>query len=340
MSQNANRVLKRKLDPAEAMVPDAHVHAYCFTYFNYTDEIERALQGCGADYGSYIAERCPSTGRPHLQGYLYWKNKKRGSALLAKFPGTSGANWRVAFGDASSNTVYTTKLDTALAPPVTWGVKPMDASAKGAAGSVAVKEKYKRILQLARAGDFDTIEDEFPYEMYAQKKKIVSHYQDAMSDSVPKVIDGDMPGVWVIGPPGAGKSATARGIAEVDYGCADPYVKTCKDFWWTGYKFQNTVILDDFDPTCKDLTHEFKTWIDRYKVNVRIHHGMLAINPKHFIVTSQYEIDQCFEDPEVAAAMARRFPKVVRMTKEDGVEIAEAARRRFEEPEAAEVFGI
>jgi len=329
MSKNANR------DSSEAMVPGAHVHAYCFTHFNYTDEIEKALQECGADYGSYIAEACPTTGRPHLQGYLYWRNKKRGSALIREFP---GGNWRVAFGDASSNTVYTTKLDTALAPPVTWGVKPMDSTAKGAAGAEKVKEKYKRILALARAGDFDTLEDEFPYEFYQQKDKMIRHFQDAKVSSVPKEHDGDMPGVWIVGGAGNGKSATARAIALSDYGCDDPYIKPCNNIWWTHYQFQDTVILDDLDPTCQTLSHEFKTWIDRYKTIVRIHHGMLAINPRNFIVTSQYEIADCFDDPEVVAAMTRRFPKVIRMTQEDGDEIRHAKRARL--MTAEDYFGV
>lgn len=325
-----------KKDASYLAVPKAHTRAYIFTHFNYTEAIEQQLQACGADYGVYRAEACPTTKRPHLQGFLYWKNKKKGSALIKEFP---GASWRIARGDVSSNYAYCSKPDTALAETVEWGVKPLDQDEKGAKGAEAKQDKAKRLLAFARAGDFKACEEEDATYFLNNKKRLVEHFNDFMSDSVPDEHDGDMPGVWIVGPAGAGKSNLARQMAREHFGCTKPYIKTCKDYWWTGYKFQDTIILDDLDPTCNTLTHEFKTWIDRYACNVRIHHGMLNINPKNFVITSQYEIDQVFEDPEVAAAMARRFPTIIRMSKQDGDDLRDNKKRKYEAPTPQEAFG-
>lgn len=321
-----------KKDAAWRAVKGAHVHAYCFTHFNYTDEIEKALQDFGADYGIYKPEACPTTGKPHLQGYLYWRNKKRGNVILDAFP---GGEWRVCYGSTAKNFVYCSKKETAIGPVVEWGVKPMDQTSKGIAGGNAVKEKWRAVMALAKTGDFAAIEEEYPEIIFHYKKKVVDHYQDAMNDSVPDEHDGDMPGVWIVGGAGCGKSNTARRMAREVYGCSKPYIKPCNNIWWTNYRFQDTVILDDLDPTCATLTHEFKTWIDRYATLVRIHHGLLNINPKNFIITSQYEIAECFDDPKVVEAMTRRFPTVIRMTDEDGDRIRHEKRKL----EAVDVFG-
>lgn len=324
--ENAN-----KKDASFLAVPSAYTRGYIFTHFNYTADIEAKLQSCGADYGVFGHESCPSTGRAHLQGYLFWKNKKKGSVLIKEFP---GASWRVARGDAQSNSVYCSKSGDV----VEWGERPMNQQEKGAAGKKCSKERWIQLLDLAEKGDFKTIRSEFPDVWWNQKAKVMEHFMDCKSESVPKIRNGDMPGVWIVGPAGSGKSASARDMALQCYGETDPYVKPCNNFWWTKYKYQDTVILDDFDPTCtKELSHEFKTWIDRYATMVRVHHGMVCINPVNFVVTSQYEIEECFTDPEVIAAMKRRFPTVIRMTKDDGDEIRQLKKRDYET--AFDVFG-
>lgn len=322
----------KKKDAAYLAVPLAYTRGYIFTHFNYTAEIEYALQRCGADYGCYGREQCPTTGRPHLQGYLFWRNKKKGSVLIKTFP---GASWRVARADADDNYTYCSKSGDV----VEWGDKPMNSLEKGAAGKKCSKERWRQLQSLAEAGDFKTIRAEFPDVWWNQKAKVMEHYMDFKSENVPLVRDGAMPGVWIVGPAGAGKSSSARDMAFEHFGEADPYVKPCNNIWWTKYKYQDTVILDDFDPTCKELSHEFKTWIDRYATLVRVHHGMIRINPVNFVVTSQYEIKDCFEDPEVIAAMERRFPTVIRMTKQDGDEIRIEKERMYEELDPAVVFG-
>nr|CRY97241.1 hypothetical protein [uncultured prokaryote] len=327
--ENANRS-----DPSFAAVPTAHARGYIFTHFNYSDEIEAALLKCGADYGCYGRESCPTTARLHLQGFLFFKNKKKGSALIKQFP---GASWRVARADAQDNYKYCSKSGDV----VEWGDRPMNQADKGAAGKKCSMERWRKLQSLAEAGDFKAIRQEFPDIWWNQKAKVMEHYMDFKSDAVPLERDGEMPGVWIVGPAGSGKSSSARDMAFEHFGEADPFVKPCNNVWWTKYKFQDTVILDDFDPTCtKELTHEFKTWIDRYATLVRVHHGMIRINPVNFVVTSQYEIKDCFTDPEVVAAMERRFPRVIRMSKQDGDEIRIEKKRKYALDDPTEVFGL
>lgn len=329
-----------KKDTSELAVPRAHVHAYCFSHFNYNDEIQQKLQNCGADFGIFQEEKCPTTANTHLQGYVYWKNKKRGGALIKAFP---GANWRVARGNAASNVTYCSKTESSLGnPPVTWGEQPMDQTTKGSAGTKAKQDRCKILQELAERGDFATIKAEHSDVWWHYKKKVMDHYHDAMSDAVPYERDGDMPGVWIVGPAGSAKSNKAIQMGREMFDCPRPYRKPCKTEWWTNYKYENTVILDDLDPKCASNTHEFKTWIDRYSCQVRIHGGMIEINPENFIVTSQYTIEECFanEDPAVIEAMIRRFPTVIHMTHDDGTQLRLDKKRKADfENSATYIFG-
>ena len=78
--------------------------------------------------------------------------------------------------------------------------------------------------------------------------------------------------------------------------------------WWDGYSNEDVVVLDDFDPNHgKYLGYYLKIWADHYVFNAEVKGGMLRIRPKVLIVTSQYRLEACFEEPETVSAISRRF---------------------------------
>lgn len=311
-------------------VKTANVRAYRFTHHDYTPEVENRIQSLkGVRYMVYGYETCPTTKRPHLQGFIFFKNVREGKLLIKQLPGT------ILFtcdASAISNSEYCKKEKDI---GYEFGECPMSKEEKGNSAKVMWAEVYK----LAKAGDLDTIEIEYPALLFHKHKDIMTVYNREMMKKVPVTIDGDMPGIWIIGDAGTGKSATAREMSREHFRCDDPYIKVANHIWWTNYRYQDTVIIDDLDPSCKSLSYEFKTWIDRYKVPVRIHGDMIDINPRNIIVTSQYSIEECFDDLKVRDAMLRRFPTVIRMTQEDGDEIRASHKRKFEAPTPQEAFG-
>ena len=78
--------------------------------------------------------------------------------------------------------------------------------------------------------------------------------------------------------------------------------------WWDGYNHEACCVLDDFDPSHgKYLSYFLKIWADHYPFNAEVKGGMFEIRPDIIIVTSQYNIWQCFEDGETIQAITRRF---------------------------------
>lgn len=59
---------------------------WCFTLNNYTDADEAALRSIPCRYMVYGREVAPTTGTPHLQGYIHFERTKRLSGVRAVFP--------------------------------------------------------------------------------------------------------------------------------------------------------------------------------------------------------------------------------------------------------------
>lgn len=90
--------------------------AFCFTLNNYTDDDYTYLINLDTRYSIIAKEVAPTTGTPHLQGYLYFKNQRHLSSLLKQFP---TAHWEVAHGDTERNMKYIKKGNPAPVDPLT-----------------------------------------------------------------------------------------------------------------------------------------------------------------------------------------------------------------------------
>jgi len=267
----------------------SRARAFTFTFNNYGLLDEEAVQQLECQYLVYGREIAPETGTPHLQGYIYFKNPRYVKAVGAMFK-----QWHteVAKADSKINRDYCTKSGDFYEK----GDRPKTTKEASEIGAAAEKAKWSQIIKDAREGKLEESDPKIFFTHQRTAKALRTEFMQTLP--VPTM--DTTTGTFYIGPSGCGKSRTAR---EENPGA---YIKNCNK-WWDGYIDQEAVIMDDLDPPlAKALTHHIKIWLDHYPFTAEVKGGSLFIRPKRIIITSQYTLEQLFEDPEALAAIKRR----------------------------------
>jgi hypothetical protein len=107
-------------------------------------------------------------------------------------------------------------------------------------------------------------------------------------------------GLWIFGLAGAGKSRSVRQQVP-------DYFPKNKSIWWDGYRDQPVIVIDDIDKFHVKLGAYLKEWADSYAFVAEIKGASRQIRPQRIIVTSQYTIEQIWDDQETREALLRRF---------------------------------
>lgn len=265
--------------------------SWTWTLNNYTDEEKEELKDLGESgtvrYMVYGFEESASNGTPHVQGFIYFSHAKTFRSVQKLIP---RAHLERSAGSPEQNRTYCTKDGNFLE----FGECPLSSKAKGEKES----ERWSRAKEAAMSGELDDIDGDIFIRCYAALKKIKKDYMQKPEDA------NDVTGVWYYGLAGAGKSRTAREEWP------EAYPKMANK-WWDGYQGERFVILDDLDKTHKVLGHHLKIWADRYSFLAEDKGGGMHIRPEKFIVTSQYRIEEIWEDEETVAALTRRFTEVL-----------------------------
>lgn len=268
---------------------------FTFTINNWTEDDINNVNTLDCKYIVYGREICPTTGTPHLQGYVYFANAKTFNAVRKLIRG----HIIIAKGTAEQNYDYCSKEGRY----VERGDRPLSDKAKGEAERVRWAEARRSAME----GRFCDIPDDL-YTRYQNSYKRMRK-EDLIP---PEDLDtSDYYGIWIWGPPGTGKSHMARNQFQPLY---------LKDInkWWDGYDGQDNVLIDEFSPDdSRYLTGYMKKWVDKWKFSAECKGGRNVIRPKMIIVTSNYSIEDCFPPGVDRDAMTRRF-KVIHKTERNG----------------------
>lgn len=261
----------------------ARVRNFRFTHNNWIDtELEDTVECQYIVYGKEIA---PTTGTPHLQGFIRFLCDKSLKAARDALPGCD-----VRVSDFPSECIAYCKKDGNFTER---GKAPKTNKEKGE----GEKARYKRARELAEAGNFDEIDADIYIRHLGNLKKIRAEKQVQPAQLT------ELSNEWLHGPPGSGKSS--RAFSENP----DAYLKGLNK-WWDGYAGQPAVIVDDMDPFHKSLAQEFKVWAHHMPFPAETKGGTLCIRPKKIIVTSNYSIDEVWDDEITRQAMHRRFNEI------------------------------
>lgn len=273
---------------------------WCFTYNNYTEEGETKLKEFGKTDCKWMIfghETAPTTGTPHLQGYLVLKERLRGSQLNKNFDGK--IIWIFARGSNEENKKYCSKGENIIEI----GKQPPENP-----GGEKNKTNWKLIRELAEQGRFNEIPDSIRFNHY----KNIEYFwlKNRKAKDCIEWSDNDLKDhfLWLCGPTGTGKSHRARMIAERLDKEHPPYLKGLNK-WWSGYDMQRVVIIDEADPKkCEHLGSFFKQWFDKWTFTAETKGGTIpSCRPEYIIVTSNYSIAECFPEENDYLPLKRRI---------------------------------
>lgn len=252
--------------------------AYVFTWNNYPEDADECVTSVNYEYLVYGREVAPTTGTPHLQGYLYLKNATTMKSLEKK---CKGIHLAYAKGSADQNFDYCSKEGNY----VELGTKPL-----GQGKRTDIQSVISMVKDGSRMKDIISVASNLQCISVAEK---TFKYLEQQRDWKPKV-------EWLYGETGTGKSKYAYENME------DPYTAMSTGKWFEGYDAHENVIIDDMR---KDFMkfHELLRLLDRYPMRVETKGGSRQFLAKHIIITSAYPPTELFDTREDIAQLLRRI---------------------------------
>lgn len=251
-------------------------------------------------------EYAPTTGMAHIQGYFELNTKfYRNSLYMVFLP----AYLQIAKGTQLDNYKYCTKTGVDV---IEIGSKTLETE-KWCTRLIKTKNMLNDLMKTS----WSMFSEKYPVEALHNRNQLVQWKFD--HTEVKESWSGLLAykNIWLWGAPGTGKSTWARKQME-----ANETMFKLQNKWWDGYDdyHHKLVIIEDLEKNyAKVLVSHLKVWSDRHWFSGEIKGGAIKVNPGKFflIVTSNYSIDDCFENEEDKKAIKRRFKEVEIKTPND-----------------------
>lgn len=136
---------------------------WAFTFPNYPNT--ELVDNIACRYIAYAHEICPTTGTPHLQGFICFHNAISYKSIIKQMPGCHIGHMK---GSMRQNEVYCSKEGQLIER----GDKPASNDDKGRAGALA----YQRSWELAKEGKIEDIDAGIRLKHYETLKRIGMDY--------------------------------------------------------------------------------------------------------------------------------------------------------------------
>lgn len=285
---------------SSGLTTDTRVRSYCFTINNWTEsEWENCKLVKGCTYGCIAPEFAPSTGTPHIQGYLYFANKKAFSALKKALP---RANISIANGTALQNRTYIFgpyekdgKTKDFNDKAIEWGDMPKQ-------GERVDLDAIKSEICEGKSVDDICMENPIVFHQYGRTLERIELI------AMRKKFRTEMTqGIWLYGETGVGKSHKAF----ENYSPETHYVWNFNDGgFWQDYRQQDTVIIQELRG---EIPFGFLLeLVDKWPMNVKIKgKNCVPFTSKKVIITSSMHPKDIYkkslENDDKMAQLYRRF---------------------------------
>jgi len=268
------------------------------------DKFENAK--CSTSYVCVGKEACPETNRSHLQCFVQFATKKRLSCIKKI---EKSIHWEVSLGTPTQNRDYCRKDQSApWVEQKKWkqSVKPVynpffsESGELPLSGAQATQVMWAETLELARSGDFLKIA---PRILITQVKNL-EHIHRRFGTRPTFVNPMLHTGVWIY------SKVSGRGKTDcLKAQFPNIYLKA-QDTQFNDYTGQEYALIDDFaQESAKMLAGNLKLWTHHQSFQGRILYGTVEVHLRRLFVTSNYSIEDLFENmgPEIFGPIRARF---------------------------------
>lgn len=256
--------------------------AYCFTSYLLNEDIMDELI---CEYIVYGREQCPTTGKKHLQGYVYFTNAKTLDAVKKLFQDKT-LHLEVPKGNHNQNRTYCIK-DGDFVERGTLPIQGKRTDLDAIREVVKTTGKMREVVEIAKS-----------YQSVKMAEQILKYHEPK------RVFTTDFKIYWFHGETGSGKTKTAFEMAGDDY-----YVCLNTGKWWDGYDGHKTVIIDDFRANFCCFAELLKI-LQPYEYRVETKGGTRQLLATEFYITSPYPPTQVYETREDITQLIRRITNI------------------------------
>lgn len=274
--------------------------AWIFTWNNPPESAKETIKAFNSCYTIAGFEHAPTTGTPHIQGYVKWDHQHSFEEVRQLIP---QARWARAKGTPYENRVYCTKESTWFES----GKLPLQGARKDI-------HDVREILQ--KGGTMNDVVNTTTSYQAARFGEIFLKYNSPLQRRTKPYVK------WIWGPTGTGKSHMAFEEAK------SPWISNKDLTWWDGYWGQKHVIIDDFRGNYCPF-QELLRILDKYPYRVMIKGSSQELLATHIWITSCIPPEQAYPGcNERINQLTRRIDEVVHLTEPF---IEEAVKRLAEE---------
>ena len=245
---------------------------------------------------TYQLEKCPETGRLHLQGVLQCARKGQRMQWVKNKLAEQTIHLEPKRGTWQQAIAYARKEETRVLGPWTLGEEP-------AQGKRSELEAAKALLD--SGADERKVAEEC-FGAWVRHYKAFERYR-ALKSGQPRNGQDAIEVVALIGEPGHGKSHWVRNVG-VPYGLAKGlrgvYSKSANNKWWDDYMGEQIIILDDFSGAWFQWTTLMQV-LDKYPCRVEKKGASTHMCGRLILITSNVDPMQWYAGKPVSALERR-----------------------------------
>lgn len=262
--------------------------------------LERAYADGGIMYLVWGRETAPTTGTPHLQGYVYFANPVSLGGCKLKLVGASGhAHLEQARGTPAEASAYCKKDGDHQE----LGKLPRQGRRTDLARMFKAMKSGSRVIDLLESGDLSG-----PQALATAER---------LSAYIPPRERPDVKAIWLWGDTGLGKTrfyhdmVAHHGIDPADAALCSLISRQID------YKGQRCVLFDEADGMDRWWLSFFLRFLDRYPLSIRVLYGHQAVCAVRCVITSHQDPERLLEAMECSSRwpeLSRRLLDVVEVT--------------------------